>query len=651
MSEKHEPIFTPLSWTLILMLVGLYALYSWHQGNLKESLAGKEAKLSETTQLLTAKDAKLDTSEQTIQGLQADIEALTGQYRQQEQSLMDELGTAKQDLQGLMADMEALRTEDAAILDAEAQKASQAYAELHGRFEAANQQIAALGTDIEQLNQDMAAAMAKSNADAEQAAAAHQAQMAEAEAVHQAAAGELEQQLNGRISFFRTALEGSDPERAAQMIELDEQLQANKQSIEQLEQGVQQLETAKADLEGHLASAQQTIEDREQVLVQAASDYKALLDELSERQSELVALQTKYDQAVVQAMADLAVLDEQLAAEQKAHAETRSTHVDVLANTQQAAADDLAQARADAAAALDAANTKAAAEMEQAIADAEKVLQGAKDEAAAALQRTTAAAAAVLEETKVTHGAAIAEADGKVASLTEELGNKHEALSALQQQHDSMVAELSEKLASTEQALSGVEADLSAATQQAADAKVAYENRIAELEVAIGESKTQIAGLEQTLEQAKGEAVEIRAASEKALTDQRALYQEFAALGARNTEQGMLLSLADTEVIFAVNQASLPEELPSIDRIATLLSEHSNLTARVEGHTDSGGRDEANLELSQKRADAVRQALIDRGVSAERVTAEGIGEARPIADNKSSAGRRQNRRVEVYVAE
>jgi outer membrane protein OmpA-like peptidoglycan-associated protein len=70
---------------------------------------------------------------------------------------------------------------------------------------------------------------------------------------------------------------------------------------------------------------------------------------------------------------------------------------------------------------------------------------------------------------------------------------------------------------------------------------------------------------------------------------------------------------------------------------------------RVEGHTDSSGDAEANLELSEKRAQAVREALVGLGVAADRVTALGMGEDFPIASNEDEDGRAQNRRVDVIL--
>ena len=68
----------------------------------------------------------------------------------------------------------------------------------------------------------------------------------------------------------------------------------------------------------------------------------------------------------------------------------------------------------------------------------------------------------------------------------------------------------------------------------------------------------------------------------------------------------------------------------------------------LKGYTDSVGSDAYNLRLSQRRADAVRKEMIKRGAPADRITAKGYGEANPIGDNSTKAGRAKNRRVELY---
>jgi OOP family OmpA-OmpF porin len=87
------------------------------------------------------------------------------------------------------------------------------------------------------------------------------------------------------------------------------------------------------------------------------------------------------------------------------------------------------------------------------------------------------------------------------------------------------------------------------------------------------------------------------------------------------------------------------------EAVATLNSKYPNTRVEVAGHTDSMGDDAYNLDLSRRRAEAVRQYLTQAGVDKKRLSAEGYGEAQPVADNGTAAGRHQNRRVELRVRE
>ncbi len=109
-----------------------------------------------------------------------------------------------------------------------------------------------------------------------------------------------------------------------------------------------------------------------------------------------------------------------------------------------------------------------------------------------------------------------------------------------------------------------------------------------------------------------------------------------------------MLTLGD--VLFATGRATLmPGGLQTVDRLANFLQKYPDRNVLIEGHTDSVGRAEYNMGLSQRRADAVRKALMDRGIGAERITTKGYGESYPVASNKTAAGRQENRRVEVVV--
>lgn len=94
------------------------------------------------------------------------------------------------------------------------------------------------------------------------------------------------------------------------------------------------------------------------------------------------------------------------------------------------------------------------------------------------------------------------------------------------------------------------------------------------------------------------------------------------------------------------------DSFPILDEAAHVFSEHPELKrVRVDGHTDSVGGDETNLDLSKRRAAAILRYLVDHGIRAERLTSEGYGKTKPIADNRTALGRAKNRRVEFTVLE
>ena len=87
----------------------------------------------------------------------------------------------------------------------------------------------------------------------------------------------------------------------------------------------------------------------------------------------------------------------------------------------------------------------------------------------------------------------------------------------------------------------------------------------------------------------------------------------------------------------------------SLDQVVTAMNENPGLMIKVEGHTDNAGDDEKNMQLSTDRANAVKDYLVSKGISADRITAEGFGETTPIADNNTAAGRAKNRRIEIRM--
>ncbi len=131
-----------------------------------------------------------------------------------------------------------------------------------------------------------------------------------------------------------------------------------------------------------------------------------------------------------------------------------------------------------------------------------------------------------------------------------------------------------------------------------------------------------------------------------------ALRQAMAASQAADIErQGNILSVTvNSDFLFNVNSSVVkPGAYKEIDRLAKVLDQYPATRIRVEGYTDNTGTEEYNLKLSQRRAEAVRQLLIAKGVSPDRITAIGYGESRPRASNATPYGRQLNRRVEIYI--
>jgi len=106
------------------------------------------------------------------------------------------------------------------------------------------------------------------------------------------------------------------------------------------------------------------------------------------------------------------------------------------------------------------------------------------------------------------------------------------------------------------------------------------------------------------------------------------------------------------QVHFATNKHTiLADSFGLLDQVAQVLKDYPNIKVKIEGHTDSQAADDFNLKLSQRRADAVREYLINAGISPDRMTAVGFGETMPIASNKTDKGRAQNRRVDFNIVD
>lgn len=187
------------------------------------------------------------------------------------------------------------------------------------------------------------------------------------------------------------------------------------------------------------------------------------------------------------------------------------------------------------------------------------------------------------------------------------------------------------------------------ARQAQIDAANAQQNAAAATRMAAADRAQSIAAQEAAAaerlraEQAAGTA---NAAQERV----RQLEAQLRDIEGKHTERGLLVTLGD--VLFAFNKSELtPQAGPRLDKLASFLKQFPQRKLLVEGYTDAVGTDAYNMELSERRAEAIREALVARGVDTTRVVTKGYGKAYPVADNASVDGRAVNRRVEVVIAD
>jgi len=138
-----------------------------------------------------------------------------------------------------------------------------------------------------------------------------------------------------------------------------------------------------------------------------------------------------------------------------------------------------------------------------------------------------------------------------------------------------------------------------------------------------------------------------RLAADKRAADAMAALAKLAAV--KEEPRGLVITLSGS-VLFASNKSMLlPEARTRLDQVAAVLLTTRERNLKVEGHTDSQGTDAHNMTLSQNRADAVRNYIVNQGYQGDLIKASGMGEGRPIADNANAEGRANNRRVEIII--
>lgn len=165
---------------------------------------------------------------------------------------------------------------------------------------------------------------------------------------------------------------------------------------------------------------------------------------------------------------------------------------------------------------------------------------------------------------------------------------------------------------------------------------------LSELSSAEAEQARRVAAAQQA------EASLARQEADLAFAAADSLRLQLQSMTARSDARGQVMTLAGDA--FASGQSSLRAEARSnLQRVVEFVNAYPGQQVLIEGHTDSQGSANLNQVLSQKRAEAVRDALIQDGVDGSRLSALGVGEDRPVADNATEDGRARNRRVEIVV--
>lgn len=192
------------------------------------------------------------------------------------------------------------------------------------------------------------------------------------------------------------------------------------------------------------------------------------------------------------------------------------------------------------------------------------------------------------------------------------------------------------KAQSDEEAIKAAEADRE---RVRADANAARANA----------AQAQAANASADANAARAQAAVAQADAASAQAQAAALQRELNDMQARQTDRGMLVTLGD--VLFEFGRAEIkPNAQGAIAKLAHFLNEHPDRRVLIEGFTDSVGSDAANLALSQRRSQAVADALRAQGVDPTRIATRGYGEQYPVASNSSTSDRAMNRRVEVYIS-
>ena len=198
------------------------------------------------------------------------------------------------------------------------------------------------------------------------------------------------------------------------------------------------------------------------------------------------------------------------------------------------------------------------------------------------------------------------------------------------------------------------EVDSARARNDAADAQAATAKAQSDMAASQATSATALSAAQADAEQSRLAAQQANLSAQQAETDKAAMRTKLSEqlnsiLQTRDTARGLIVSMSD--VLFDTGKYSLkPGAREKLAKVAGILLAYPGLNIEVGGYTDNVGGDSMNQTLSENRAGSVRDYLVQQGVSTNSVSSRGFGNTLPVASNDNSAGRQQNRRVELLVS-
>jgi outer membrane protein OmpA-like peptidoglycan-associated protein len=206
----------------------------------------------------------------------------------------------------------------------------------------------------------------------------------------------------------------------------------------------------------------------------------------------------------------------------------------------------------------------------------------------------------------------------------------------------------------TQAANTQAQSDAAKARSDAADAQAATARAQSDMANSQAASATALSAAQADADQSRLAAENANLTAQQAETDKAAMRAKLSEqlnsiLQTRDSARGLIVSMSD--VLFDTGKYSLkPRAREKLAKVAGILLSYPGLNIEVGGYTDNVGGDAMNQTLSENRAGSVRDSLIQQGVSTNSVSARGFGNTLPVASNSNSAGRQQNRRVELLVS-